>query len=156
MVLVLRVSKMSWVPHRFVRSGPQRDRHSQYSCPSTKKENWFYIILQAGCMVGDWLKFSKNTFHLVVIEPKSLMAIGIWLWITSNAPTVFERPCPTVLPICSGTSYLLHGSIPWKVYGERAQSVTYDLSHGRQVLWGCHKNAVGKFGNQNEKVSLSG
>ena len=54
----------------------------------------------------------------------------IWLWVTSKAPTVYTKACPALLPICSGTSKLLRGSIPYKVYGEGAQSVTSDLSQG--------------------------
>ena len=60
--------------------------------------------------------------------------IVIWLWVTSKAPTVNQKPCPVLLFICSGTSDLSHGSIPWKVYGEGAQCVTSDLSHWWQVL----------------------
>ena len=33
---------------------------------------------------------------------------------------MFYRPCPALLPSCSGTSDLLQGSIPYKVYGEGA------------------------------------
>ena len=50
--------------------------------------------------------------------------------------------------------HLLHGSIPQKVYGEGAQSVTSDLFHGRWALWGCHSNAVDEHANQ-KKAYLS-